>query len=1058
MATHILAHSLLGITDEDIMAQVGPVMWTRGLISFRAGRVLSATGLDSSTAEGRVQDAGLAYHTSVSLIDGHLDLSCACPIRQDCQHAVATVLVLRDTARLRVPPEHEWRSILTSLIGGTGVQGEPLALLVDTHDPSQDTWLQPQRQDHHGGWTTRHATWPDLTSTLKGNSLLKGLNPTHLALLREGFAISRENHNWVSGQDVTLESLGDRAVNWMWRAARAGIAMVISVDPWEPLILDDDPWHLDLDVTEHKGQVRVNAVASNGSDVLRAPRIIRSTGVMLLQGGTRAVRLEGDAGLLAAIPRAGMVVPAQDLPEFRRRWVPQIRRHFAMTSSNRSFDFEGTVDVAVVASVQPEGNAGVSVRWWAEYGDGEHTSRVPLETVTGDQNLDHIRGSIHVLAKGIKSWSGPTGFTSTMRFDRWRMPDFLDQVVSRIQLDQMHWDIDPQLEHVSVDQQGMSVHASLTDQGATDWFGLNVEIFLNGHAVPLADLLEAVARGEDHLLVDGSWVRIDADRLNRLQELLEHAATVCDAGEGRIGVLHAGLWHDIAEEADHVDVAEAWTKKVEAIISHGAHGGLPVSKDCLATLRSYQQEGHAWLTALAHMELGGILADDMGLGKTLQLLSAIQALKDHTEGLSQSQTDTSLNQTTALPVLVIAPTSVLSTWRREAKRFTPNLDVRVISQTSKRRLISLPAEVKGADVVITSYTIVRLDAEEWADLAFSGLVIDEAQAVKNSHTAIHQALEQIQARWRVAVTGTPVENSVSDLWSIMRLTTPGLLPGWKVFNEHYRKPIEAADQKALDDLHRLIVPFIMRRTKEQVATDLPDKTETVVDVELGEEHRRIYEQYLNHERSAILGLLEDQDHHRFEILAALTRLRLLALDPALVDENWNEVGSTKIEFLADQLDEIIPAGHRVLVFSQFTSFLKRIRDTLERRGLKPAYLDGGTRDRDKEIECFRSGETPVFLISLKAGGTGLTLTEADYVFVMDPWWNPAAEEQAIDRAHRIGQTHKVNVYRLAATDTIEQKVLELQERKRALVAAVVDGEAVGKGRLDAEDLRTLLEN
>ena len=254
-----------------------------------------------------------------------------------------------------------------------------------------------------------------------------------------------------------------------------------------------------------------------------------------------------------------------------------------------------------------------------------------------------------------------------------------------------------------------------------------------------------------------------------------------------------------------------------------------------------------------------------------------------------------------------------------------------------------------------------------------------------------------------------------------------------------------------------VAPFILRRTKEEVATDLPDKIVDVVRVDLGKEHRHIYDQYLARERARILDLLADPDANRMSVLASITRLRQLALDPALVEsEEYAHVGSAKVEYVADRLDEIVPLGHRALIFSQFTSFLARIRVVLERRGVSVVQLDGSTRNREEVVERFRSGEAQVFLISLKAGGSGLTLTEADYVYVMDPWWNPAAEEQAIDRAHRIGQTKKVNVYRLVATDTIEAKVVELQDRKRRLISSVMNGTGTGAS-LSVADLRGLLD-
>jgi SNF2 family DNA or RNA helicase len=309
------------------------------------------------------------------------------------------------------------------------------------------------------------------------------------------------------------------------------------------------------------------------------------------------------------------------------------------------------------------------------------------------------------------------------------------------------------------------------------------------------------------------------------------------------------------------------------------------------------------------------------------------------------------------------------------------------------------------------------------------------------------------------MTGTPVENSVADLWSILALVTPGLLPRHDVFVKNYRKPIEAGDQpEVLEELRRRIRPFLLRRTKELVERDLPPKQEQVMYVDLSPTHQRAYDRHLQRERQRILGLLEDIGKNRVSVLSSLTTLRLAALDPALADrEGTPGEHSTKITTLLEQLDAVLSEGHKVLVFSQFTGFLKAVRERLRSARIPHLYLDGATRDRDSVVSAFRGGEAPVFLISLKAGGFGLTLTEADYVFLLDPWWNPAAESQAVDRTHRIGQERPVNVYRLVSAGTIEEKVLALQERKRDLVARVV-GDGAGSGApLTAEDVRSLLE-
>ena len=512
-------------------------------------------------------------------------------------------------------------------------------------------------------------------------------------------------------------------------------------------------------------------------------------------------------------------------------------------------------------------------------------------------------------------------------------------------------------------------------------------------------------------------------------------------GEGlRLSVAAAGIVDLFENQVDSVSLSKAWRERVASLRGEGRQGSLAPVSALAKVLRPYQRQGHAWLTSRLSAGLGGVLADDMGLGKTVQILSAIASLR--AAGGQKG------------PVLVVAPTSVVGVWAEQATKFTPGLRVRCVGETAARRGTTIVQEAQASDIVVTSYTLARLEADQWREVRLCGVVIDEAQAVKNPRTATYRALRSMDTPWCLAVSGTPIENSLGDLWSILSLTCPGLLPAWDTFTQKVRRPIESGDVDMLERLTSYVAPFILRRTKEQVATDLPDKIVDVVRVELGKEHRRIYDQYLARERARILDLLAEPDANRMSVLASITRLRQLALDPALVEDSYAHVGSAKVEYVADRLDEIVPLGHRALIFSQFTSFLARIRHVLERRGVSVVQLDGSTRNREEVVERFRSGVSQVFLISLKAGGSGLTLTEADYVYIMDPWWNPAAEEQAIDRAHRIGQTKKVNVYRLVAADTIEAKVVELQDRKRRLISSVMNG--TGSAPLSVADVRGLL--
>ena len=683
------------------------------------------------------------------------------------------------------------------------------------------------------------------------------------------------------------------------------------------------------------------------------------------------------------------------------------------------------------------------------------------------------------------------------------------------------------------------------DEDRPDWFSLSVRVHVGEEEIPLALLMAAVAGGEPEVLLEsGTWVSIDRPEIEALARLMEEGRELADPqaqGELRVSALHAG-YYEVLESLGVIERATArWKERVGRLLERARaaeaaaepSGGRPVGGDdaggvgeragegageaavpagMRATLRPYQLEGYRWLDFLRQAGLGGVLADDMGLGKTVQVLAAVQRLIEQREETRESEPTGSGGpgepEGTG-PVLVIAPTSVVGSWVEQAERFCPGLRVRAVRRTAAKREETLAQIVEGCDVVVTPYTIARLCEEEFIAQDWAWVVCDEAQFVKNHTSATYKAVRRLRSPSTIAITGTPLENSLMDLWALMSIAAPGLLPDPERFGQVYRKPIDRGDAEALGRLRRRMRPFLLRRTKEQVAADLPAKTEQVLAVELGAKHRKAYDQRLARERQRILGLLEeDTAQSRFIALKALTTLRQMALDPALVDggdgaepetveaaesAGGGETGeageaaggtggsgrktargakavkgraagapatgrrgpgrrpspSAKVEVLVEHLGPILSEGHRALVFSQFTRYLSGVREHLEATGVRTAYMDGSTPDRQKVIDAFRAGEADVFLISLKAGGFGLTLTEADYVFLLDPWWNPQAEEQAVDRTHRIGQDKPVMVYRLVSADTIEEKVMALKEKKAELFARVVEGageaEAGGEG-------------
>ena len=592
-----------------------------------------------------------------------------------------------------------------------------------------------------------------------------------------------------------------------------------------------------------------------------------------------------------------------------------------------------------------------------------------------------------------------------------------------------------------------TVSVSTTETEDRDWFGLGVSVSLGGTEVPFGELFRALAMDERHLLLPGGgYFALDQPEFEQLRRLIEEARSLQekDSDELRISRFQASLWEEFTELAANSEQAESWRTSVAVLLELSEVPVRDVPAGINATLRPYQQEGFSWLAFLWEHRLGGILADDMGLGKTLQTL----ALMSHAR---ESGGETR-------PFLVVAPTSVVPNWAAEAHRFAPHLRTEAVMDTLRRSGADPAALAAGNDVVIVSYTLFRLDYEAYAGQEWAGLILDEAQFVKNPVTKASQNARSFPAPFKLAITGTPMENNLMELWSLFAITAPGLFPSSQKFAEYYQRPIEKeSDGDRLAQLRRRIRPLITRRTKELVAKDLPPKQEQVLELELAPRHRTIYQRHLQRERQKVLGLLDDMNKNRFEIFRSLTMLRRLSLDASLVDEKYASVPSSKLDALFEQLEDLVAEGHRALIFSQFTGFLAKAAERLDAAGMDYAYLDGKTRRRAAVVEKFKSGQAPVFLISLKAGGFGLNLAEADYVFLLDPWWNPASENQAVDRAHRIGQTRNVMVYRLVAKDTIEEKVMALKEKKAKLFTAVMDDDAMFSSALTASDVRGLFE-
>ncbi|NBG88577.1 DEAD/DEAH box helicase [Isachenkonia alkalipeptolytica] len=472
---------------------------------------------------------------------------------------------------------------------------------------------------------------------------------------------------------------------------------------------------------------------------------------------------------------------------------------------------------------------------------------------------------------------------------------------------------------------------------------------------------------------------------------------------------------------------------------------LELPKGLTANLRSYQTKGFQWISTLSAYGFGGILADEMGLGKTIQALSYL--LKEKERGALE-------------PSILVVPTSLVYNWEDEIQRFSPDLKTLTISGTKEERE-EKAKKIKDFDLVLTSYPLLRRDTELYEDQQFHACILDEAQHIKNKSSQSAKAVKSLRGKHRFVLTGTPLENNLTELWSIFDFLIPGYLGSYKSFTEKYQKPINKnGDNFSLKKLKRKVDPFILRRLKADVLKELPDKMEGKVLVDMTKEQQKLYRLYLQRIKGEIEDVVEEKgfNNSQIQILAGLTRLRQISCHPGVFIEDYHG-GSGKLEALAEIVDLALESNHRLLIFSQFTGVLKKVREDLEKKGHRPLYLDGSIpmNQRGDLVKRFNKGEVPIFLISLKAGGTGLNLTSADMVIHMDPWWNPAVENQATDRAHRIGQKKKVQVKKLIARGTVEEKIHQIQEQKKAIIDQVIQKGETMLSKFSKEELLDLLE-
>jgi superfamily II DNA or RNA helicase len=1112
----------------DIIRLVGPAAFERGRNYARAGRVLEASWSPAlNTFSGYVAgNAAHPYRCSVTMASGAngrsrpIQSTCSCPMQQDCKHVAATLLESNADQIAELPatdpsfrerggpkstqdrtPQPAWKDAVAAPTNQPAARRSglahptettPLGLLFELREQTPrtiDRWrgptartakasapsngnyrlgVRPVARGKSGKWVRQNLTWGTFPHQLHRHDLDSAQHSWFLQFA----ALHRSTRLSYYGQDADWLYLDEFLSPLLWvlleDAARLGIALVAAKDG-SVRVGETATVALDLSATPG-GDIRLATILN-----IDGERHLPETAHVVGGHGLYAYRLESDTTITLApsslsaeqrrlLGRPAIVtIPAADVPDFMTNYYPRLRRGIELSSEDASVDLPEVLPPTLVLSASYKPKRVLKLDWQWEYDTGR---RLPLAADPLDPERD-AAAEIEILDR-VRALPGvplqPTTLTdlAAAEFSAGILPTITATEGVRIDV------VGEQPDYRElIETPHLKITTMETDR--RDWFDLGVVVTVEGRTVPFTPLFKALSKGQKKLLlVDNSYLSLESPVFDQLRELIEEAGTLSEWETApRISRYQASLWADFEDLADETEQAVAWRAAASGLMDARAlPTALPAGLH--AELRPYQKDGFDWLTFLWRHGLGGILADDMGLGKTLQAL----ALIEH-----------AIEAGNTAPFLVVAPTSVVSNWVREADRFTPELVVSGVTATEKKSGTPLTVAVRGAHVIVTSYALMRLDFEAYQAIEWAGVAFDEAQFLKNPASRGHECAALLRAPFKLAITGTPLENSLTDLWALFAITAPGLFPSLRRFTEDYVRPVgrgssasarrdaggagvsgaradASADAHAatlIARLRRRIRPLMMRRTKELVASDLPAKQEQELRIDLAPRHRKLYDVTLQRERQKLLGLIEDLDKNRFIVFRSLTLLRMLSLDASLVDDKYADIPSSKLDALEEQLQDVVAEGHRALIFSQFTSFLHKAAERLDALGIEYAYLDGATRRRSTVIDGFKDVAAPVFLISLKAGGFGLNLTEADYVFLLDPWWNPATETQAVDRTHRIGQTKNVMVYRMVAAGTIEEKVMALKAQKAKLFDAIMDDDAVFSSALTADDIRGLLE-
>jgi superfamily II DNA or RNA helicase len=1049
------------LAENALRRFISPGSLQRGDSYYRDGRVRRVEDVGEGLIEADVAGSRL-YSVILEVDGGRLIVSCDCPWFvgqfEECKHIWAAI---RAASARQLLPERP----LQLEIGETFGEDD-----FDDYVPITPFQLMStvRGRDHRPQWQRFLESLPKALATQGmgrpipdeiAYAILSFPRAPHLALRIIG-RTRKKNGEWGKWKPVTLafgdvsaltsfdrESIGllnqsnydiestitishTMTAWWVERLARAGQLFVMAsadLRDLQPITWDDGPpWTFSVAVANDatKSRYLITGSIERDGESLPLERVDAVIAGVLFSRG-RASRFDdgGRTAWLQALGASGPIeIPHADTERFRQALV---RAPIANIPLPEELGWS-IIDVRprpLLALQHDAWSAEMRAELFFVYDEWRAASRsAEMQTTIGRKLIRRDRAAEETFRTRLAALGIIGGWDGYYRF---RAGQF-DELARKLAAEGWALEMDSIPVRVADD-------IDLEISSGIDWFDLDVSAAFGELRVALPELLAAAEAKRSLLrLSDGSFGIVPASWTESLAPVLELGTR---KGNAVRFVPAQALLIDALLQSRKSTTDRAFVE-LRQRITDASPEPRQEPPTLTAELRPYQRAGLGWLHFLRDTGLGGCLADDMGLGKTVQTLALLEELR---AGGNER------------PSLVVAPRSLLFNWAAEAQRFAPQL--RVLEHHGNERASNV---FTGCDVVLTTYATMRLDVARLAETEFEYVILDESQAIKNASSQVAKAVRLLRARHRLALSGTPIENHLGELWSLFEFLDPGLLGSMRSFNRTFAS--KNAPPERRDALARGLRPLILRRTKEQVAPELPERIEQTLYCELEGKQKKLYDELRDHYRQALLGRVKRQglDKSRMQILEALLRLRQAACDPGLIDPD-TDASSAKIDLLMNELEDVLTSGHRALIFSQFTSFLEIVRATLDEADIEYLYLDGKTRDRQSLVEQFQSASgPPLFLISLKAGGLGLNLTNADYIFLLDPWWNPAVEAQAIDRAHRIGRQKPVVAYRLIARDTVEEKILELQARKRELAESIISEDNSVLRRLEVEDLELLL--